>query len=154
MRKFVLMIRANNGVAEDSKAPSAGAKSLCIPHDQEQYGPFPDGEAQKCVACGQKAKSWTLFGRSEFGAGRAIDGGLTVRLLSEELSKVTRQVVGGGMAAGAGRYLGEGHNWVQSSLASFMHRMKALTAHRGRQESKCQLRYEIASPGSGHDCIL
>ena len=59
------MRRANKGVAEDSKAPSAGAKSLCIPFDQEQYGPFPDGEAQKCVQCGKKAKSWTLFGRSE-----------------------------------------------------------------------------------------
>jgi hypothetical protein len=64
-RGRALTHRANKGVAEDSKAPSAGAKSLCIPFDQEQYGPFPDGEAQKCVQCGKKAKSWTLFGRSE-----------------------------------------------------------------------------------------
>ena len=56
--------RAMNGQAEDAKAPSAGAKSLCIPFDQEQYGPFPDGEAQKCINCANKAKRWTLFGRS------------------------------------------------------------------------------------------
>jgi prolyl-tRNA synthetase len=58
--------RANKGEAEDSKAPSAGAKSLCIPHDQERFGKFPEGENQKCVQCGKKAKSWTLFGRSEY----------------------------------------------------------------------------------------
>ncbi|WWD16234.1 proline-tRNA ligase [Kwoniella shandongensis] len=56
--------QATHGVAEDSKAPSAGAKSLCIPFDQKRFGPFPDGEEQKCVQCGKKAKSWTLFGRS------------------------------------------------------------------------------------------
>lgn len=58
--------RANKGEAEDVKAPSAGAKSLCIPHDQARFGEFPDGENQKCVQCGEKAKRWTLFGRSEF----------------------------------------------------------------------------------------
>ncbi|WVO14142.1 proline-tRNA ligase [Cryptococcus depauperatus] len=56
--------QANKGQAEDSKAPSAGAKSLCIPFDQTRFGPFPNGENQKCVQCGKKAKSWTLFGRS------------------------------------------------------------------------------------------
>ncbi|ODN75029.1 bifunctional glutamate/proline-tRNA ligase [Cryptococcus amylolentus CBS 6039] len=56
--------QATAGAAEDSKAPSAGAKSLCIPFDQERFGAFPDGEKQKCVQCGEKAKSWTLFGRS------------------------------------------------------------------------------------------
>ena len=58
--------RANKGEAEDVKAPSAGAKSLCIPHDQARFGEFPDGENQKCVQCGEKAKRWTLFGRSKF----------------------------------------------------------------------------------------
>lgn len=52
------------GVAEDAKAPSAGAKSLCIPFDQDRFGKFPEGENQKCVQCGNKAKSWTMFGRS------------------------------------------------------------------------------------------
>ncbi|WVQ78598.1 proline-tRNA ligase [Cryptococcus sp. DSM 104549] len=56
--------QANKGAAEDSKAPSAGAKSLCIPFDQERFGAFPEGEAQKCPQCGKKAKSWTMFGRS------------------------------------------------------------------------------------------
>jgi prolyl-tRNA synthetase len=57
--------RANKGAAEDAKAPSAGAQSLCIPFDQGKFGDFPDGDGQKCVQCGEKAKSWTLFGRSE-----------------------------------------------------------------------------------------
>lgn len=56
--------QANAGEAEDSKAPSAGAKSLCIPFDQDRFGPFPEGEKQQCIQCGKKAKSWTLFGRS------------------------------------------------------------------------------------------
>ena len=60
-----LTTRANKGETEDVKAPSAGAKSLCIPHDQARFGEFPDGENQKCVQCGEKAKRWTLFGRSK-----------------------------------------------------------------------------------------
>ncbi|ORX33389.1 hypothetical protein BD324DRAFT_654183 [Kockovaella imperatae] len=56
--------QANKGVAEDAKAPSAGAKSLCIPFDQERFGPFPDGKDQKCIQCGKPAKSWTMFGRN------------------------------------------------------------------------------------------
>ncbi|WVR05466.1 proline-tRNA ligase [Kwoniella sp. DSM 27419] len=56
--------QAMKGAAEDNKAPSAGAKSLCIPFDQKRFGPFPEGENQKCVQCGKKAKSWTMFGRS------------------------------------------------------------------------------------------
>ncbi|ORY30023.1 putative proline-tRNA ligase [Naematelia encephala] len=56
--------QANKGQQEDAKAPSAGAKSLCIPFGQERFGPFPDGEEQKCIQCGEKAKSWTMFGRS------------------------------------------------------------------------------------------
>ncbi|KAK4049113.1 ribose-phosphate pyrophosphokinase 1 [Microbotryomycetes sp. JL221] len=45
----------------DEKAPSAGAKSLCIPHDQKRFG---DITGKKCPACGSDAKRWTLFGRS------------------------------------------------------------------------------------------
>ncbi|KAL1411004.1 hypothetical protein Q8F55_001949 [Vanrija albida] len=52
------------GQAEDSKAPSAGAKSLCLPFDQKRFGDFPDGENQKCIQCDKKAKRWALFGRS------------------------------------------------------------------------------------------
>ncbi len=47
--------------AEDEKAPSAGAKSLCIPHDQT---PYPSIEGKTCPNCGNAAKRWTLFGRS------------------------------------------------------------------------------------------
>ncbi|POY74777.1 putative Proline--tRNA ligase, or putative Glutamate--tRNA ligase [Rhodotorula taiwanensis] len=47
--------------AEDERAPSAGAKSLCIPHDQERFGSV---EGKTCPNCGEKAKRWTLFGRS------------------------------------------------------------------------------------------
>ncbi|KAJ3016724.1 hypothetical protein HKX48_003891 [Thoreauomyces humboldtii] len=46
---------------QDEKAPSMGAKTLCIPFKQ------PDGgvkEGQSCFACKEKAKSYTLWGRS------------------------------------------------------------------------------------------
>ncbi|GAA5845970.1 hypothetical protein JCM9279_004741 [Rhodotorula babjevae] len=49
------------GAQEDEKAPSAGAKSLCIPHDQARWGSI---EGKVCPQCGEKAKRWTLFGRS------------------------------------------------------------------------------------------
>ncbi|BGP24511.1 proline-tRNA ligase [Rhodotorula toruloides] len=47
--------------AEDERAPSAGAKSLCIPHNQARFGSV---EGKSCPNCGEKAKRWTLFGRS------------------------------------------------------------------------------------------
>lgn len=47
----------------DDRAPSAGAKSLCIPFDQSQWTPIEPGKT-KCPACGEDAKRWTLFGRS------------------------------------------------------------------------------------------
>jgi len=47
--------------AEDERAPSAGAKSLCIPHNQDKFGSI---EGKKCPNCGKDAKRWTLFGRS------------------------------------------------------------------------------------------
>ncbi|ORY85728.1 hypothetical protein BCR37DRAFT_344477 [Protomyces lactucae-debilis] len=47
---------------EDDRAPSMGAKSLCIPLEQ------PESEEEtlkrKCAQCGEQAKCWTLFGRS------------------------------------------------------------------------------------------
>ena len=58
------MFRANKGESEDAKAPSAGAKSLCIPYDQKRFGELASG--QKCIQCGAVAKSWTMFGRSEY----------------------------------------------------------------------------------------
>ncbi|KAJ7600519.1 hypothetical protein C8J56DRAFT_999732 [Mycena floridula] len=48
---------------QDERAPSAGAKSLCIPFDQSHWDPIVPGQT-KCVACGNDAKRWTLFGRS------------------------------------------------------------------------------------------
>jgi len=47
----------------DERAPSAGAKSLCIPLDQSKWDTIEPGKT-KCVACGQDAKRWTMFGRS------------------------------------------------------------------------------------------
>ncbi|GAA5887395.1 hypothetical protein JCM5296_007125 [Sporobolomyces johnsonii] len=47
--------------AEDERAPSAGAKSLCIPHDQARFGSIA---GKTCPNCGKAAKRWTLFGRS------------------------------------------------------------------------------------------
>ena len=46
----------------DARAPSMGAKSLCIPHDQ----PEPIAEGTKCInpKCGQSAVQWVMFGRS------------------------------------------------------------------------------------------
>ncbi|KAF7512160.1 ribose-phosphate pyrophosphokinase 1 [Endocarpon pusillum] len=52
-----------SGEAQDAKAPSMGAKSLCIPFDQ------PDGVEEgvtKCTNpnCMNRAEKWCLFGRS------------------------------------------------------------------------------------------
>ncbi|CAE6380866.1 unnamed protein product [Rhizoctonia solani] len=46
----------------DERSPSSGAKSLCIPFDQERWGTLEKGT--KCVGCGAEAKRWTMFGRS------------------------------------------------------------------------------------------
>nr|CAG8520290.1 3793_t:CDS:2 [Entrophospora candida] len=48
---------------EDDKAPSMGAKSLCIPFEQPKDTPIISGET-KCVGCGELAKRYALFGRS------------------------------------------------------------------------------------------
>ncbi|CCM00723.1 uncharacterized protein FIBRA_02763 [Fibroporia radiculosa] len=48
---------------QDERAPSAGAKSLCIPFDQSKWPPIEPGKT-KCTACGKDAKRWTMFGRS------------------------------------------------------------------------------------------
>ncbi|KAF2750333.1 prolyl-tRNA synthetase [Sporormia fimetaria CBS 119925] len=52
-----------DGAAEDAKAPSMGAKSLCIPHEQPEG--IKAGQT-KCINpdCSAPAKSWVLFGRS------------------------------------------------------------------------------------------
>ncbi|KAI8805078.1 hypothetical protein BJ742DRAFT_821725 [Cladochytrium replicatum] len=47
----------------DEKAPSMGAKTLCIPFEQPKENPLVPG-VTKCFACGHKAKSYTMFGRS------------------------------------------------------------------------------------------
>ncbi|KAG0088724.1 ribose-phosphate pyrophosphokinase 1 [Podila epicladia] len=47
----------------NEKAPSMGAKSLCIPMDQPVDKKIIQGET-KCVSCGKDAKRWALFGRS------------------------------------------------------------------------------------------
>ncbi|KAJ2761822.1 hypothetical protein H4S06_001000 [Coemansia sp. BCRC 34490] len=48
---------------EDEKAPSMGAKSLCLPFKQPTENPIVPG-VTKCVQCGQDAKRYALFGRS------------------------------------------------------------------------------------------
>jgi len=48
---------------QDVRAPSAGAKSLCIPFDQDRWPKIELGKT-KCPACNADAKRWTLFGRS------------------------------------------------------------------------------------------
>jgi prolyl-tRNA synthetase len=45
---------------QDEKAPSMGAKSLCIPFDQPEEGVA----GLKCIQCGKEALVWGLFGRS------------------------------------------------------------------------------------------
>lgn len=52
-----------NAESQDERAPSAGAKSLCIPFDQDRWGKIEHGKT-KCPACGKDAKRWTMFGRS------------------------------------------------------------------------------------------
>lgn len=99
MKHGVDVYRINPDQAEDEKAPSMGAKSLCIPFDQARFGEFEAD--QKCIACGEKAKRWTMFGRSEsrmqtFGDGaddyvqvtRRVEDGL--RLLDIEMQDVDR----------------------------------------------------------------
>ncbi|KAH3683213.1 hypothetical protein WICPIJ_005826 [Wickerhamomyces pijperi] len=53
--------KKNDGSEEevDEKAPSMGAKSLCIPFNQPELK-----EGTKCVKCGEKAINYTMFGRS------------------------------------------------------------------------------------------
>lgn len=48
---------------QDEKAPSMGAKSLCIPMEQPVHKKLIKGET-KCVSCGKDARRWALFGRS------------------------------------------------------------------------------------------
>ena len=48
----------------DERAPSAGAKSLCIPFDQDRWGKKIVPGQTKCPQCGADAKRWTMFGRS------------------------------------------------------------------------------------------
>lgn len=53
--------KQDNGeeIEVDEKAPSMGAKSLCIPFDQPELK-----EGQKCVKCDRKAIHYCMFGRS------------------------------------------------------------------------------------------
>ena len=48
------------GEVQDDKAPSMGAKSLCIPFEQPKEGVH----GLKCIQCDMVAKTWALFGRS------------------------------------------------------------------------------------------
>ena len=83
---------------------------MCIPFDQEQYGAFPDGDEQKCVQCGKKAKSWTLFGRSEWPLGGQVSV-LIVRLLSGSgYGWSARQGYGGGVPLGRASLVYEHHH--------------------------------------------
>jgi len=54
-------LQGEDAAPVDEKAPSMGAKSLCIPFDQ------PDGIVKgetKCAACDKDAVEWCMFGRS------------------------------------------------------------------------------------------
>lgn len=55
--------RALGDTPADEKAPSMGAKTLCIPFNQPTENPIKPGET-KCFACNHHAKSYTLWGRS------------------------------------------------------------------------------------------
>jgi prolyl-tRNA synthetase len=57
------LMYANSAEPQDERAPSAGAKSLAIPIDQERWSKIESGKT-KCPACGMDAKRWTMFGRS------------------------------------------------------------------------------------------
>jgi prolyl-tRNA synthetase len=59
-RAYLKLISEEGGDV-DEKAPSMGAKTLCIPFKQPVDGVKED---TKCFACGDKAKSYTLWGRS------------------------------------------------------------------------------------------
>ena len=48
------------GEVQDDRAPSMGAKSLCIPFEQPSEGVH----GLKCLQCGLDAKVWGLFGPS------------------------------------------------------------------------------------------
>jgi prolyl-tRNA synthetase len=52
---------AASKMEDDDRAPSSGAKTLCIPFDQSRW---PSIEGKCCPACGKEAKRWTMFGRS------------------------------------------------------------------------------------------
>lgn len=54
---------SQTGEVEDTKAPSMGAKSLCIPFEQPSE---VEGKGLKCTNpnCKNEAKKWVLFGRS------------------------------------------------------------------------------------------
>jgi prolyl-tRNA synthetase len=51
--------RRDDDEVVDEKAPSMGAKSLCVPFEQPELMP-----GTKCVCCDRDAKSYALFGRS------------------------------------------------------------------------------------------
>jgi prolyl-tRNA synthetase len=50
-----------SGEAQDAKAPSMGAKSLCIPFEQDA---LPEGQQCCNPNCPNPAEKWCLFGRS------------------------------------------------------------------------------------------
>jgi prolyl-tRNA synthetase len=52
--------RSTTQAVLDPRAPSMGAKSLCIPFEQPAEGV----EGRKCIQCGVDARVWGLFGRS------------------------------------------------------------------------------------------
>lgn len=56
----------DSGTPQDERGPSMGAKTLCIPFDQNMDGkltPIKKGET-KCFMCNKDAVHWTLWGRS------------------------------------------------------------------------------------------
>lgn len=50
--------RSDSDEEVDEKAPSMGAKTLCIPFEQ------PENPVKVCFSCGKDAKVYALWGRS------------------------------------------------------------------------------------------
>jgi prolyl-tRNA synthetase len=60
LARALLTASSRSAAVQDERAPSAGAKTLCMPFDQERWGKLPG----KCIKCDMAPTKWCLFGRS------------------------------------------------------------------------------------------
>jgi prolyl-tRNA synthetase len=63
MNAFSFSCSADGDEPVDEKAPSMGAKTLCIPFAQPTENPIVPGNT-KCFACDHDAKRYAMWGRS------------------------------------------------------------------------------------------